>query len=324
MEGASQPDRARQSARSGVWLTDALLVTMALLWGVNFSVVKFGTTAISPLAFNGARMLLASVVLVAIVSSLPGAWPSRRDTIALLVLGLLGNGLYQWFFVEGIARMRAGSAALVLAAVPAIVAILGRLRGTERMGVGGVAGIVLSMGGIGLIVYGGQHASDDSTTLVGAALVFAGAFCWALYNVLLKPYTHRVDGMRIHALTMWSGTLLLGVVALPAMLETSWLSMSFAGWGAVLYSGLGALVLAYIFWYRGIRQIGPTRTAMYSNVQPAIALLVAWMLIDEVPTLWQIAGALLILIGVVLVRRSPDAAVSAPAPHGAPYGEVVR
>src|SRR5690606_5286232 len=203
--GAVQPDLAPVSARSGVWLTDALLVTMALLWGINFAVVKYGTGAVSPLAFNGARMLLASAVLAAIVLSRPALWPSRRDAMALLTLGLLGNGIYQWLFVEGVARMRAGSASLVLAAVPAIVAILGRLRGTDRIGATGAAGIALSMAGVGLIVYGGQRTTGDSTTLAGAGLVFLGAICWAVYNVLLKPYTHRVEGIRLHALTMWSG-----------------------------------------------------------------------------------------------------------------------
>ena len=66
-EGAAQPDHARDGARSGVWLTDALLVTMALLWGVNFAVVKYGTSAVTPIAFNGARMLLASAALAVIV-----------------------------------------------------------------------------------------------------------------------------------------------------------------------------------------------------------------------------------------------------------------
>ena len=286
-------------------MTDALLVVMALIWGVNFAVVKFGASAIAPVAFNGARMLVASIVLVAILALVPGSWPSARDTTALLFLGLLGNGLYQWFFVEGIARVRAGSASLVLAAVPAMVAILGWLRGTERVSRRGAAGIVLSMAGVGLIVYGGQRTGGGASTLVGAGLVFAAAACWSLYTVLLKPYTDRVNGLRLHAITMWSGSILLGAVALPSIMRTDWASMSALEWGAIAYSGVGALVIAYVIWYRGVRHLGPVRTAMYSNIQPAIALLVAWPLLAEVPSVWQVGGAVLILAGVVLVRRSP-------------------
>lgn len=291
--------------RSGAWLTDALLVVMALVWGVNFAVVKFGATAIAPVAFNGARMLIASIVLAAIATLIPGKWPSRRDTISLLLLGLLGNGLYQWFFVEGIARVRAGSASLVLAAVPAMVAILGWLRGTDRITRSGVAGIALSMAGVGVIVYGGQRTGGGASTLVGAGLVFTGAACWSLYTVLLKPFADRLDGLWLHAITMWSGTALLGAVAIPAMARTEWTSMSALEWGAIAYSALGALVIAYVIWYRGVKHLGPTRTAMYANIQPAIALLVAWPLLAEVPSVWQLSGAVLVLAGVVLVRRSP-------------------
>ena len=72
----------------------------------------------------------------------------------------------------------------------------------------------------------------------------------------------------------------------------------------MLYSGLGALVLAYLFWYRGVRQLGPTRTAMYGNLQPVIALGVAWLSLGEVPTIFQAAGAVLILGGLVLTRSA--------------------
>ncbi len=286
------------------WVTDALLVLMATLWGVNFVVVKYGTGIVTPIAFNGARMLLASVVLIAITAR-GGRWPGRRDLLLLLALGLLGNGMYQWLFVEGVARVRAGSASILLAGVPAMIAILGRIRGTERVGVRGGGGIALSMLGIALIVYGGQRSPSDGSTLFGSLLVLGAAVCWAVYTVLLKPLTHRVDGLNLHALTMWSGTALLVGAALPAMWRVPWDGVPGLGWLAIAYSGLGALVLAYIFWYRGVRILGPTRTAMYANVQPAIALLVAWILLGEVPTLWQVVGATLILAGIVLVRGGP-------------------
>jgi drug/metabolite transporter (DMT)-like permease len=73
-------------------------------------------------------------------------------------------------------------------------------------------------------------------------------------------------------------------------------------WAAIAYSVIGSLVIAYLFWYRGVRVIGPTRTAIYSNHQPVIALLVSWVLINEVPTAWQGVGAATIIAGVILTR----------------------
>ena len=65
---------------------------------------------------------------------------------------------------------------------------------------------------------------------------------------------------------------------------------------------LGALVVAYLFWYRGVRTIGPTRTAMYSNLQPIFAVIVAWFMLGELPTVWQILGAISIMSGLLLTR----------------------
>jgi drug/metabolite transporter (DMT)-like permease len=63
------------------------------------------------------------------------------------------------------------------------------------------------------------------------------------------------------------------------------------------------MVIAYLLWYHGVRHIGPTRTALYGQLQPVIAVLFAWAVLGEVPTVWQGLGAALVLAGLVLARR---------------------
>jgi drug/metabolite transporter (DMT)-like permease len=75
------------------------------------------------------------------------------------------------------------------------------------------------------------------------------------------------------------------------------------GWGAVAYAGLGAMVLAYLLYYRGVRVLGPVRTAMYSNLQPLIAMAVAYLSLREVPTGWQLGGAAAITTGLLVSRK---------------------
>jgi drug/metabolite transporter (DMT)-like permease len=299
VSGAAGPSRAP----SGFGLTDLMLLGMALIWGVNFSVVKYGTQVLSPLAFNGVRMVLASLALGLIALSLRGRWPARGVALRLLLLGVLGNGLYQLLFVEGIALTRAGNAALMLAATPAFVALIGRVRGVERIGARGLVGILLSMAGIGLIVFSTAQGESTTSSVTGDLLVLAACLAWATYTVLLKPYTERVDGVVLSALTMIGGTVPLVLVAAPALAGVRWGAMGWPAWGAVAYSGLLALVLAYLFWYQGVRTLGPTRTSMYGNLQPGIALFVAWVTLGEMPTVFQLVGVLLILGGVLMTRR---------------------
>ncbi len=290
------------TTRPGVWLTDASLVLMALIWGVNFSVVKFGTSLVDPLAYNGLRVSLAAVLLFAIVAAGRLVLPSRRDMLALLALGVLGNGIYQYFFVMGVARTRASDAALVIAATPAFIATIGAIRGTERTSTRGVLGIVMSIIGIGLVVLGTSTGASGEASILGDLLVLCGSLAWAIYTVMLKPFTARVPGIQLSAFTMLGGAISLLAVAAPHVASVDWTHFPVRGWLAVLYSGVGALVVAYYFWYRGVRVIGPTRTAMYSNLQPIIAVLVAWAMLGEQPTIWQCVGAGSIMGGLLLTR----------------------
>lgn len=285
-----------------VWVTDLLLLLMAAIWGVNFSVVKVGMRYLEPLAFNGLRVALAAAVLLVVVRVQGLALPPRRQVLALLGLGVLGNGLYQVFFVEGISRTRAGNASLVMAAGPALIAFLGRFYGVEKVHLRGYMGIALSVAGIGIVMSGTAAAKIGDASVLGDGLILLASATWAVYSVLLKPITHHVDGVQVSALTMLGGAVPLLAVASPALSRTAWTALPARAWLAIGYSGIFALVIAYLIWYRGMKLIGPTRTAMYSNLQPIFAVLVAWAVLGEVPTLAQGAGAAAVMAGLLLTR----------------------
>ena len=301
-EAASPAEPKPQFSRAAVVFAEGALVLMAVIWGVNFSVVKFGTDQMSALAFNGARMALAAGALV-MLAFVPRPKPiSRRDMWMLLLLGVLGNGVYQLLFIQGVAITRAGDAALMVAVSPALIAIAGRLFGIERVTARGTIGIALSIFGVGFVVYSGTRVVAQGASVTGDLLVLAGSVAWAAYTVLLTPYTRRIDDMTLSAYTMIGGAIAIELYALPEMLRVHWSALPGLAWGAILYSGIGSLVIAYLFWYRGVRVIGPTRSAMYSNLQPIIALVVAWLLLGETLTPWQGVGAACIMAGLLLTR----------------------
>src|SRR3982074_1778177 len=105
-ESATQPSAIRvdPAAHPAFGLTDVLLFTMAVIWGANFVVVKYATHIFDPVAFTGLRVGVAAALLLVAVLVRGGITAPRRDIIRLLLLGVLGNGLYQLFFVLGVAR----------------------------------------------------------------------------------------------------------------------------------------------------------------------------------------------------------------------------
>lgn len=290
--------------RSRVTLTDGLLIGMALIWGVNASVMKLAVTEMPPLVFNAARLGLASIALVVLALGVRETHLTRRDVAMLLVLGVLGTGLYQFFMIEGLARTRAGTTALILSSGPAFVALFGRLLGIERITRRGMIGIGLSMVGIAFVALTQPEALTRRATLLGSALVLIGCICWSLFAVLIKPYANRLDGRVVTAITIVGGTLPLSLLALPALDRTAWDELSLATWGAIVYAGLASMVIAYLFWNRGVRLLGPTRTAAFGNLQPIFALAAARVMLGEKPGVWQLVGAVGIIAGVLLTRTA--------------------
>jgi len=282
--------------------TDVLLILMALIWGVNFSVVKYATQVMTPLAFTGVRVGLAAVVLMAIVALRNRKWPSRTDILALMALGIFGNGVYQLLFVEGLSRTKVGNASLIVAAAPAFIAVASRLWGIERLHRKAVAGVGLSVSGVALVVLGSARAGQGQSTLLGTALVFCGMLLWTAFTVLLQPYARRLDPVHLSAFTMLGGTLPMLVATPRALIATSWSQIGIAAWAAIFFASVISMVVAYLFWYRGLRVLGPTRTAVYGNLQPIIAITVAWIFLHEAPTLWQGIGTGTIMTGLFLTR----------------------
>jgi drug/metabolite transporter (DMT)-like permease len=86
------------------------------------------------------------------------------------------------------------------------------------------------------------------------------------------------------------------------MLTTNWGAVTAPVWAAMVYSGIGALVVGNLIWYHGVSRIGPTRVSMFSNLQPLVALAVAWLALGEIPTVWQGLGAGSIMTGLIITR----------------------
>ena len=289
-------------AKSDTWLAEVALLLMATIWAVNFSVIKFGASILPPVGFNAFRITLAGLAMLVVALVWGGAAPRGKDVFVLIALGALGNGIYQVLFIEGLSRTRAGEAALVVGASPALMAIFARMRGIERVDRRRAIGIALSICGVGLVV--GRTASGGNATgsLFGDLLVLCGAVCWAIYTILLVPYTKRLNGYWVITLNLVGGVAVLAMYGAKQLASVSWFAQPGTAWAAILYSGLGGLFIAYLFWLYGIRRLGPTRTALYGNLQPLIALIVAWVSLGEKPSSWQVVGAATIVSGVLLTR----------------------
>jgi drug/metabolite transporter (DMT)-like permease len=298
MNDATSTARSRRRAT-------LLLLLMVVIWGINFPVAKAALAELSPPAFNALRFPLAAlVVLVALRLRGPFAWPDPGDRLRLLGLGLLGNLVYQMFFIYGLAHTRAGTASVLLAGTPIITALLSSLSGHERPHARIWIGVVATFTGIALVVAGGSRGGQDAGhSLVGDLLMLCASISWALYTVGSRPLIQRYGSVQVTAWTLWIGVVALVLIGLPDVLRTDLTRVSAGAWTGVVYAGALSIGVAYLIWYTGVRHLGNTRTAVFSNLVPVVALTAAWLQLGEVPHMWQVVGAAVIIGGVTLAQR---------------------
>jgi drug/metabolite transporter (DMT)-like permease len=285
---------------------DLGLLLMAFIWGVNFPVIKAALQEIPPLAFNALRFPLAALTVFLILRARGGVpWPGRGDLPAVIGLGILGNVVYQGFFIFGIDATLAGNASILLATAPVWTLILSTLFRQEEAGVLVWMGILATLAGMIMVVMGGAlSVGIIEGTVRGDLLMVGAAMTWATYTVSSAHLVRKYGSTPVAAWTLWVGTLGLVTLGIPSLVRLPVRELSRMAWGGVIYAGVLAIGLAYILWNRGIRAIGSSRTAAYQNLTPVVALLVAWIWLREVPATPQVAGAGVVLAGVSLARLS--------------------
>ena len=281
---------------------------LILIWAANFSVVKAALIDFEPLAFNAIRFVLASALMLVFLRH-TGGLPrfKRSEWPALVGLGLLGNTVYQILFILGIDGTLAGNSALILGTVPAYVAVLSSWLGHERLGTRTWLGVVLSLVGVGLVVWGSARVEFGQATVRGDFLMVAAALGWSLYTVGSSPLVRRYGALPVTSVTLWIGAAGLLLVSAPSLSSQSWTVIRWASWGGLLYSGAFSIAVAYLLWHYGVRHMGSTRTALYSNTIPIVALAIAWLTLGETPGWLQLLGAAAIVVGVGLSREKGSA-----------------
>jgi drug/metabolite transporter (DMT)-like permease len=289
---------------------DLYLLLTAIIWGSNYSVIKFVLQHVPARAFNGLRLLIASTVfLLAIFGSRRRAHVqqlTRRDWAVVILLGIVGQFLYQILFIEGLERTSVMNASIIIACTPAAVSIASAAVGHERLPGAHWLGTALSFAGVTLIVRGGAATGVSSPS--GDLMMIACVLCWTVYTVAGRPLLATYSPLVITGLSMAIGTAIFLPFAADDFARTPWADVPVVAWVCVVFSSLLALNFSYTAWYLGVRQLGSSRTSIYSNVVPVAALLVAMAWLGERLVGMRLVGAVLVAAGVLLTRwrRKPQ------------------
>ena len=295
-----------QPLAPGNGLRVMLLLTMAV-WGGNLSVVKLLVERFDPLVVSAARMVVASLALLAVLRwrrlALPR--PSPRQALAFVVCAVLMVYLNQIVFTLGVQRTAAANAALIIALNPLVATLVAAVWLGDRLTPARLAGVVIGFGGVAAVVLHRPGAGLGHGSL-GDLLVFGAVLTWVIGGVLVQRLARQFDSAVVSAVVFTLGTvmLLLHLLLDPSAVAPDPSRLTLGLVLMLLFSGLLASAFGALVWNRSLVTLGVARTALYAYWVPIFGVLFAVAVLGEPLTVWHGVGLAGVLAGTWLGTRS--------------------
>jgi drug/metabolite transporter (DMT)-like permease len=287
---------------------NASAATAAVLFGASVVAVRVAVRDVPPvslavLRFGQGGLLLAAILAVVAPRYLRTRWDR------LLPFGLLGLVMFVLFpltFNIGLQYTEASRGAVMLATMPVWSALLGRIIG-ERLSGRQVVGVVCSVAGIALaFLEPGRAVGGGAMSLVGDGLLLLTGLLGAVYGLIAKRVL-AVD----HAATVTTYAMLIGAVLLLPAAAVEGLVPAIGRLGGqvlglVVFLGVPGGAAAFILWTWALSRLTPTQVAVYVNLNPIVAALLAILLLGERRSAPFLLGFAAVVAGVLLVNWPGD------------------
>jgi drug/metabolite transporter (DMT)-like permease len=294
-------------------------LVVCIFWGSTYLAIKIGVTELPPFLFGGLRFLVAGVILLGVAAALRDPLPKKSDWKTLAIVGLMllagGNALVVWaeqYIGSGIASIFVVTVALWTALFDAIIP-----GGSNELNWRVIAGLALGFLGTVLLV-GVTPAEILAADKRGPIALTVASASWSLGTVYAKRHPTKASPYMGAAFQMIVGG---GAVALVGTLLGEWASwhLSTRGIGAIAYLVVFGSILGYSAYSYALRHASATIVGTYAYVNPVIAVLLGWLLLQEPVTARTFIAMGMILAAVVWIQFSHKLrrSIGEPAPRGA-------
>jgi drug/metabolite transporter (DMT)-like permease len=252
------------------------------------------------------RFAIASLFLLSITWKIERIFPriSFRSFILLTLLGLSGIAAYNFFFFSGLKTITAGRAAVIIANNPVLISILSVIFFKEKISIIRVAGILCSVSGAVIAISRGNLQDLAGQLGIGEFYIFMCVLSWAGYSLLGKTVMMKSSPLISVTYSSLIGTILLLLPSLREGLTDRILHFPLESWLGVLYLAFFGTVLGFLWYYQGIRSIGPMKASIFINFVPISALFLSFLILNESLNFTLLLGTIMVVVGVYLTNQS--------------------
>ena len=252
-------------------------------------------------------MFVYSFFLLLIAYKVESKLPAirREQIIPVVLLGLTGIFAYNVCFFKGLKTISAGRAAVIVANNPIFIALLSSYFFKEKLGLVKIAGIITSVVGAVIVISHG-HLTEVLAGNIGWGefYIFCCVFSWVAFSLIGKTVLRDLSPLISVSYASAIGALSLFIPACFEGIVGDFLHYSGLEWLAIFYLGFFGTVLGFVWYYEGIRNIGPMKASQFINFVPISAVILAFLLLEEALTASLIIGTILVCSGVYLTNRT--------------------
>ena len=288
-------------SKSQARLTYALLAVTVIIWGIQPLCIKWLVAVWTPVTITAMRYYLIGTALILIACSRgEGLLPPKSCWLPLLLMALTGIGLNNVMQFTGLQYSTVTNCTLIAAASPAITAFMAAIFIRERLGVLSWLGIALSFAGALAVVSGGELAVILGFGFnYGDMLFFAAQVAWTTYSLIALRVMKKISAALA---TGWAGLLGAMVVSLYGGVtgELAPVNLTLSLWVAFAYTVICGGIMAMLFWNIGVKNAGPSTTAIFQNITPIVGMMGGSLLFGEQVGMTEILGAVAIFLGVYI------------------------
>lgn len=295
-----------------LWNTPHVVLTLAtLMWAGHTIAARLSVNEISPMLLMELRWLLSLLVLVVFCrKQLVSQMPAVKERLGwVFMMGAFGIAGFTVFFILAAQFTTAVNLGITQGSIPAFVMIMGLIVLRTKVSFLQICGLVLSLGGVVLLVSGGSLSVLKNVQFnIGDLLMLIACLCYAGYTVGLS---RRIDMSPVLMLAFFSAAAVV-TLTISTAIEYAYGSLvipGIKGWLLVIYCAIFPSVLAQILFMRGVELVGSNRAGLYVNLVPVFAALFAVMILGEVMHLYHIISLVLVLGGIYMAERGKKALI---------------